>query len=109
SISARETKEGNPMAMCQAFAAFIGSLLISFAAMAADSPTAATDPLRRAKPEDVGMSSERLARIAAALKEDIDRGLTPGGVIAIARRGKFVALDAYGRRDKAAGVPMTTD
>jgi CubicO group peptidase (beta-lactamase class C family) len=66
-------------------------------------------PLRRAKPEDVGMSSERLARIAAALKEDIDRGLTPGGVIAIARRGKLVALDAYGWRDKAAGVPMTTD
>jgi CubicO group peptidase (beta-lactamase class C family) len=61
----------------------------------------------RAKPEDVGMSSERLARIGAALKEDIDRGLTLGGVIA--RRGKLVALDAYDWRDKAAGVPMTTD
>jgi hypothetical protein len=30
-------------------------------------------------------------------------------VIAIARRGKLVALDAYGWRDKAAGVAMTTD
>ena len=33
----------------------------------------------------------------------------PGAVIAIARRGKLVALEAYGLRDKAAGVPMTTD
>lgn len=30
-------------------------------------------------------------------------------MIAIARRGKLVMLDAYGWRDKAAGVPMTTD
>ena len=36
----------------------------------------------------------------ATLKDDIDRGLTPGGVIAIARRGKLVALEAYGWRDK---------
>jgi CubicO group peptidase (beta-lactamase class C family) len=96
------------MNLRQGLAAFIGSLLISFAA-AAEAPTTGADPLPRAKPEDVGMSSERLARIGAALKEDIDRGLTPGGVIAIARRGKLVALDAYGWRDKAAGVPMTTD
>jgi CubicO group peptidase (beta-lactamase class C family) len=85
---------------------FAGALLFSFAAAA---QPGATDPLPRAKAEDVGMSSERLARIGAALKEDIDRGLTPGAVIAIARRGKLVMLDAYGWRDKAAGVPMTTD
>jgi CubicO group peptidase (beta-lactamase class C family) len=97
------------MALRQALAAFVGSLLMSFAAFAADAPSLGADPLPRAKPEDVGMSSERLTRIGAALKEDIDRGLTPGGVIAIARRGKLVALDAYGWRDKAAGVPMTTD
>src|SRR3984893_3001564 len=69
----------------------------------------ADDPLPRAKPEDVGLSSERLARIGATLKADIDKGRIPGAVIAIARRGKLVALDAYGWRDKAAGVPMTTD
>jgi CubicO group peptidase (beta-lactamase class C family) len=69
----------------------------------------AEDPLPRAKPEDVGLSSERLARIGATLKADIDAGRIPGAVIAIARHGKLVALDAYGWRDKAAGVPMTTD
>ena len=69
----------------------------------------AADPLPRAKPEDVGLSSERLARISAVLKADIEAGRIPGAVIAIARRGKLVALDAYGWRDKAAGVAMTSD
>src|SRR5437879_6560448 len=69
----------------------------------------ADDPLPRAKPEDVGLSSERLARIGATLKADIEAGRIPGAVVAIARHGKLVALDAYGWRDKAAGLPMTTD
>jgi CubicO group peptidase (beta-lactamase class C family) len=69
----------------------------------------ADDPLPRAKPEDVGLSSERLNRIGATLKADIEAGRIPGAVIAIARHGKLVALDAYGWRDKAAGVAMTTD
>src|SRR6202171_1955936 len=69
----------------------------------------ADDPLPRAKPEDVGLSSERLARISATLKAGIEAGPSPGGVIAIARHGKLVALDAYGWRDKAAGIAMTTD
>ena len=55
------------------------------------------------------MSSERLARIGEVLKADIAAGRIPGAVIAIARHGKLVALDAYGWRDKAAGVAMTTD
>lgn len=75
--------------------------LASSAAFAADLP--------RAKPEEVGMSSERLARIGEVLKADIAAGRIPGAVIAIARHGKLVALDAYGWRDKAAGVAMTTD
>jgi CubicO group peptidase (beta-lactamase class C family) len=75
--------------------------LASGAAFAADLP--------RAKPEDVGMSSERLARIGEVLKADIAANRIPGAVIAIARHGRLVALDAYGWRDKAAGVAMTTD
>jgi CubicO group peptidase (beta-lactamase class C family) len=77
--------------------------------MLASGAALADDPLPRGKPEDVGLSSERLARIGATLKADIEAGRIPGAVIAIARRGKLVALDAYGWRDKAAGVAMTTD
>jgi CubicO group peptidase (beta-lactamase class C family) len=69
----------------------------------------AEEPLPRAKPEEVGLSSERLARIGETLKADIEAGRIPGAVIAIARHGKLVVFDAYGWRDKAAGVAMTTD
>jgi CubicO group peptidase (beta-lactamase class C family) len=75
----------------------------------ASSAAFAEDPLPRAKPEDVGLSSERLARIGATLQADIDAGRIPGAVIAIARHGKLVMFDAYGWRDKAAKLPMTTD
>jgi CubicO group peptidase (beta-lactamase class C family) len=61
------------------------------------------------RPEAVGMSSARLARIGTVIKADIAAGRIPGAVVAIARHGKLVAFDAYGWRDKAAGLPMTTD
>jgi CubicO group peptidase (beta-lactamase class C family) len=69
----------------------------------------ASDPLPRAKPEQVGMSSERLALIGKTLNADIERGRIPGAVVAIARKGKLVYFEAFGYRDKAAGVAMTTD
>src|ERR1700728_3069752 len=75
----------------------------------ASSAAFAEDPLPRAKPEEVGFSPERLARIGETLKADIEAGQISGAVIAIARHGKLVVFDAYGWRDKAAGVAMTTD
>ena len=69
----------------------------------------AADPLPRAKPEEVGMSSERLALIGKAVNAEIARGQLPGAVLAIARRGKLVYFESFGYRDKAAGAPMTTD
>jgi CubicO group peptidase (beta-lactamase class C family) len=84
-------------------------ILASALCLLASGAAFADDPLPRAKPEEVGLSSERLARIGETLKADIDAGRIPGAVIAIARRGKLVALDAYGWRDKAANLPMTTD
>jgi CubicO group peptidase (beta-lactamase class C family) len=69
----------------------------------------AQDPLPRAKPEAVGMSSERLALIRPRIDAEIARDRLPGGVLAIARRGKLVHFEAYGFLDKAAGIPMRTD
>lgn len=66
-------------------------------------------PLPRAKPEDVGMSSERLARLTRKLKRDVETGYLPGAVIAVARRGKLIYFEAVGFRDKTAGAQMTTD
>jgi CubicO group peptidase (beta-lactamase class C family) len=73
------------------------------------SAAAQEGPLPRAKPEEAGMSSARLGEIAKTLNADIARGRIPGAVVAIARRGKLVYFEAFGYRDKAAGVPMTTD
>ena len=87
----------------------VSRILATTLCLLASGAAFAEDPLPRAKPEEVGLSSERLARIGATLKADIDTGRIPGAVIAIARHGKLVALDAYGWRDKAAGVAMTTD
>src|ERR1700759_4706832 len=84
-------------------------ILAAAVCLLASSAAFAEDPLPRAKPEQVGLSSERLARIGTVLKADIDAGRIPGAVIAIARHGKLVMLEAYGWRDKDAKVPMTVD
>jgi CubicO group peptidase (beta-lactamase class C family) len=62
-----------------------------------------------AKPESVGMSSERLGRIKAALQREIDADRMPGAVVMIARKGKLVYSEAIGYQDKAAGKPLGKD
>jgi CubicO group peptidase (beta-lactamase class C family) len=70
---------------------------------------AARDPLPRAQPEEVGMSSERLARLTAGLKQYADQGKVAGSVTLVARRGKLVYLEAFGDRDREAHARMQTD
>ena len=72
-------------------------------------PSLRADGLPKATPESVGMSSQRLARIGAALKADIDQGQMPGAVIAIARRGKLIYYESFGFLDKSKGTPMPKD
>jgi CubicO group peptidase (beta-lactamase class C family) len=71
-------------------------------------PVGAAD-LPTAKPEDVGLSSLRLARITETLKADVERGRIPGAVVVIARRGRIAYAEAVGFRDKATGAPMSPD
>src|SRR5260370_21094943 len=68
----------------------------------------ADDPLPRAKPEDVGLSSERLARIGETLKADIAAGPTPRAVTAPAPPGKLVAFTAPCRRAQGPTSPIPT-
>ena len=70
---------------------------------------AQSDPLSRARPEAVGMSSERLERLAQVLHADIQKGRLPGAVVAIARKGRLVYFESLGYLDKAAGTPMPKD
>lgn len=69
-----------------------------------------TDPgLPMADPESVGMSSERLARIAPAMQQYIDDQLVPGVVTLVARKGKVVHFETHGYMDVDSGKPMRPD
>ncbi len=61
------------------------------------------------EPERLGLSSERLERIAPALRNDIAAGVIPGAVMLVARRGKLAYFEAFGMRDRTRDAPMTRD
>jgi len=82
----------------------VTALLCLLTAAAAHAQTLAT-----AKPEDVGLSSERLARIAARLRGDAEKGTIPGSVLLVARHGKVAMFEASGLRDPQTKAPMTKD
>jgi CubicO group peptidase (beta-lactamase class C family) len=65
--------------------------------------------LPRGRPELVGMSSERLARIPGALRGFVEHGNVAGVVTLVARRGRVVALDSAGFRDVARRSPMRSN
>ena len=46
--------------------------------------------LPTARPEEVGMSSQRLELIGQVLRSEIDEGRIPGPVVAVVRRGRLV-------------------
>ncbi len=58
-------------------------------------------PLPVAKPEQVGLSSQRLERVGQTVKVQIANGRFPGAVVLIARKGKIVYFEAFGQRDPA--------
>jgi len=60
------------------------------------------------KPEEVGVSTERLQRITQMIKRRIDAGDLAGAVTLVARRGKVVHLVAQGVSDLDSKQPMTT-
>ena len=63
----------------------------------------------RARPERLGMSSERLERLDAVLKSYIDNGQIAGQVVLVLRNGRIAYSSANGMQDVEAGIPMTED
>ena len=69
--------------------------------------TAGAQGLPRAKnAEEVGLSSDRLKRITAGFKNDIEKGAIPGAVILVARKGKVAYYETIGFQDRENKVPM---
>jgi CubicO group peptidase (beta-lactamase class C family) len=79
------------------------------ACLLAASPVALAQGLPTARPETVGVSAERLARIRPVTQGFVDRGQISGVVTLIARNGKVVHLDTVGMSDPAAKTPMRAD
>src|SRR3990172_6664003 len=52
--------------------------------------------LKDGRPEDVGMSSERVEDVFARVQQRLNQGLFPGAVALIARRGVIVGQKAMG-------------
>jgi CubicO group peptidase (beta-lactamase class C family) len=82
------------------------TLLLLIPILAAPS-TAGDVPL--GKPEEVGMSSERLRRIREAIERHIDAGEISGAVTLVARRGRLVHFEAHGLMDIESKRPMQKD
>ena len=79
----------------------LGFLLVSCFLSAQD--------LSPAKPESVGLSSERLERIGATVQRNIDDKRIAGAVTLVARRGHVAWFKAQGMMDREAAKPMRTD
>ena len=69
----------------------------------------AAPPLVISKPEDVGVSAERLRRAASMLDGYIAREEIAGSVALYARKGRVVHLEAQGVRDTQSKDKMTAD
>ena len=89
------------MKLARSFACSIVLALVVGVAGAAD--------LSAARPESVGMSSQRLARLTAEMKALSDNGQLSGVVTMVAKDGKVVHFEASGKRDVASGAPMKKD
>jgi len=77
-------------------------LFLAVTALAQGLPQAQT-------PEEVGMSSERLARLTSGLQEAVDKGTIAGAVGIIVRKGKVAYFDAIGFQDREKKIVMRKD
>ena len=60
-------------------------------------------------PESVGLSGPRLTRLSSAMQRIVDEQRLSGVVTLIARDGKAVHFDSYGKLDREKNVPMPKD
>ena len=89
------------MSITKQFAVAVLLWFVAVAVIAADLP--------RAKPESVGLSSQRLDNIRKVLGAKVDAGEIPGYVALVARRGKVAYFEAYGVQNPNTRKPMTRE
>ena len=94
----------------------LGLLLTVFAACStattysgADDAANSGTALQMVTPEEVGIDSERLARVTQAMQALVDEGRLAGAVTLAARDNKIFHFESVGLRDIDANLPMTHD
>lgn len=65
--------------------------------------------LESTAPEEVGMSTQRLDRLSKVMEQYVKDGKMAGNVTLIARKGKIVYHQAFGKSDMELNKEMTTD
>jgi CubicO group peptidase (beta-lactamase class C family) len=75
----------------------------------AQQPKNKAQDLAEVKPEAEGFSSARLNSLHALLQKEVDDKQLAGIVTVMARHGKIVDFQTYGKKDLASGAPMTKD
>ena len=61
------------------------------------------------KPAKRRAATKRFARIQDLFAADVGKGIIPGAVVLIARRGRLVYLEPFGFRDREKQLPMAAD
>ncbi len=79
----------------------------AIALFALSSAATALDDMQTTEPEQIGLSSERLARIDQAMEGHVAKGHFSGAIGLIARRGKIGYFKTWGDADKDAGTKMS--
>jgi CubicO group peptidase (beta-lactamase class C family) len=82
---------------------------IQFAAVVIAALTLTAGVVPNSKPEDVGMSSERLQRIGQVIQRYMDAKDLAGAVSVVSRRGKVAYFEAQGLMDIEHKTPMRKD
>jgi CubicO group peptidase (beta-lactamase class C family) len=62
-----------------------------------------------AAPEEIGLSTTRLARLGEAMRRETEQRRVPGAVALVARRGRTGYFEAFGQRDPVSNAPMAKD
>ena len=95
-------------------AAFAAAVLFGGVSSVATVPASAAErtaarDLETVDPAEVGVSAERLERLAAGMQGMVDDGRLAGVVTLMARGGKLVHVHVAGLQDVAGGAPMERD
>ncbi len=92
--------------MPQTLRAVLSALILASVVILARPLTAAAPA---AKPEDVGLSTDRLKRVAELVQRHISAGSFTGAVTLVARNGRIAHHEAHGLMDLEAKKPMVKD